>query len=62
MTEARYNYAGPYSSYEKAYDSLVESYADGDVSPSENPKIEKHSRKVASWDKTKPVWYITLPC
>lgn len=59
--QARYNYAGPFKTYERAEDRLISLYAEGDVTPSEDPRIEKHNTKVASWDKSKSVYYITLP-
>ena len=54
-TEARFDYAGPYKSRERAEASLDDSFAAGDVSEAERPAIE--SRNTAKGRR----YFITLP-
>lgn len=56
----RYDYAGPYKSFEKANDSLEDCFADGSVSSGEAPRVERREHKTASWAKGRTRFYVTL--
>lgn len=61
MTEARYDYAGPYKTIERAEAVLDDMFASGDVCAGERPEIERRGGKTASWSPARYRFYITLP-
>lgn len=58
--QLRYDYAGPYKTFERANASLEDSFAQGEISMGQGPRIERRSRKTASWSHASDVFYITL--
>lgn len=59
MTEARYDYAGPFRSRERAEEVLDNMFASDEVCEGEHPEIE--SRKPRLNGKYVRRWFITLP-
>jgi len=59
MIEARYDYAGPYRSSQRANDVLEHMFASDQVSEGERPLIE--GRAVRGTKGIVRRWYITLP-
>lgn len=55
----RYDYHTGLMSYEKAEASLEDSFATGDILPSEQPKIESY-RAISRKGKLRRYWKITL--
>ena len=59
MTEARFDYAGPYREAMSAVAAVDDMFATGEICESERPLIEP--RKVRRNGKPVTRWYITLP-
>jgi hypothetical protein len=60
MTEARFDYAGPFMTAERANDVLEDLIASDQMSPHE-AQIDRRAHKTASWSKSHTRYYITTP-
>ncbi len=59
--EARFDYAGPYRSLERAKDILDDMFASGEVCEGEHPLVEGRTLRRGGRKNSIRQWYITLP-
>ncbi len=58
MSRARFDYAGPFKTAQRANDVLEDLIASDQLSPYEG-EIERRDHKTASWSKNRTRYYIT---